>query len=111
MYIAETLPTETRAKGTALGNFGSNVAGTVVQYASGPAFKHITYYFYLVFMTWDLIEAIVIYSFFVETKDRTLEELEEVFSDPHPVKKSLQKRSVNTVAATVGASVGKSLEA
>jgi MFS family permease len=111
MYIAETLPTETRAKGTALGNFGSNVAGTVVQYASGPAFKHITFYFYLVFMAWDLIEAVVIYFFFVETKDRTLEELEEVFSDPHPVKKSLQKRSVNTVAATVGASIGKSLEA
>lgn len=111
MYIAETLPTETRAKGTALGNFGSNVAGTVVQYASGPAFKHLTFYFYLVFVAWDLIEAVVIYFFFVETKERTLEELEEVFSDPHPVKKSLQKRSVNTVAATVGALAGKSVEA
>jgi MFS family permease len=110
MYIAETLPTETRAKGTALGNFGSNVAGTVVQYASGPAFKHLTFYFYLVFVAWDLIEAVVIYFFFVETKERTLEELEEVFSDPHPVKKSLQKRSVNTVAATVGALAGKSVE-
>jgi hypothetical protein len=31
----------------------------------------------------------------------------EVFSDPHPVKKSLEKRSVNTVANTVGAARGK----
>jgi len=112
MYIAETLPTETRAKGTAIGNFGSSVASTVVQYSSGPAFKNITYYFYLVFVAWDLIEFVVIYFFFVETKDRTLEELDEVFSDPHPVKKSLQKRSVQTVAATVGVDVNaKSVEA
>lgn len=107
MYIAETLPTETRAKGTAIGNFGSSIASTIIQYASGPAFQHLTFYFYLVFMAWDLVEAVVIYFFFVETKDRTLEELDEVFSDPHPVKKSLQKRSVNTVAATVGAASEK----
>jgi hypothetical protein len=43
----------------------------------------------------------------VETKDRTLEELDEVFSDPHPVKKSLQKRSVDTVANTLGAAPTK----
>ncbi|KUJ11142.1 putative lactose permease [Mollisia scopiformis] len=107
MYIAETLPTETRAKGTAIGNFGSSVASTVIQYSSGPAFKNITYYFYLVFVAWDLIEFVVIYFFFVETKDRTLEELDEVFSDLHPVKKSLQKRSVQTVAATVGVDVNE----
>lgn len=43
----------------------------------------------------------------VETKDRTLEELDEVFSDPHPVKKSLEKRSVNSVANTLGAGNAK----
>lgn len=111
MYIAETLNTETRAKGTAIGNFGSNVAGTVIQYGSGPAFSNISYYFYLVFVGWDLIEFVVIYFFFVETKDRTLEELDEVFSDPHPVKKSLEKRSVNTVANTVGAAPVKTADA
>lgn len=107
MYIAETLTTETRAKGTAIGNFGSNVAGTVIQYGSGPAFAKLGAYFYLVFVGWDLFEAVIIYFFWVETKDRTLEELNEVFSDPHPVKKSLEKRSVNTVANTVGATPEK----
>jgi hypothetical protein len=103
--------TETRAKGTAIGNFGSNVAGTVIQYGSGPAFKKLGGYFYLVFVGWDLFEAVIIWFWFVETKDRTLEELDEVFSAPNPVKKSLEKRSVNTVAATVGAADLKSGEA
>ncbi|KAK9475180.1 putative lactose permease [Dipodascopsis tothii] len=97
MYISETLTTETRAKGTALGNFSSAVASTVIQYVSGPAFQNISYYFYLVFVVWDLFECTIIYFFFVETKDRTLEELNEVFDDPHPVKRSLQKRSEDTV--------------
>lgn len=110
MYIAETLPTETRAKGTAVGNLGSSIASTVIQYSSGPAFKNITYYFFLVFCAWDLVEFVVIYFLFVETKDRTLEELDEVFSDPRPVKKSLERRSVQTVAATVGLQNAKSFE-
>ncbi|KAF4609807.1 hypothetical protein G7Y89_g15817 [Cudoniella acicularis] len=105
MYIAETLDTTNRAKGTAIGNLGSSIASTVIQYGSGPAFQQCSYYFYLVFVFWDLIEFVVIYFFWVETKDRTLEELDEVFSDPHPVKKSLQKRSVHTVANTMGMNV------
>jgi sugar porter (SP) family MFS transporter len=102
MYIAETLPTTTRAKGTAVGNFSSAVASTVLQYSSGPAFEKIGYYFYLVFVFWDLLEAVFMYFFFPETKDRTLEELDEVFAAPNPVKKSLEKRSAQTVLNTVG---------
>ncbi|KAG4427771.1 hypothetical protein IFR05_016743, partial [Cadophora sp. M221] len=59
-YIAETLTTETRAKGTAVGNLGFNIAGAVIQYSSGPAFKEISYYFYLVF--WDFWFACVMIS-------------------------------------------------
>jgi MFS family permease len=101
MYIAETLPTATRAKGTAIGNFSSSVASTILAYSSGPAFQNIQYYFYLVFVFWDLIEVVVMYFYFPETKDRTLEELEEVFSAPNPVKKSLEKRSAATVLHTL----------
>lgn len=101
MYIAETLPTSTRAKGTAIGNLASAAASTIIQYSSGPAFQHIGYYFYLVFVFWDLIEACFMYFFFPETKDRTLEELAEVFEAPNPVKKSLEKRSSQTVAHTL----------
>lgn len=103
MYIAETLPTATRAKGTAIGNFASAAASTVIQYSSGPAFEKIGYHFYLVFVFWDLIEAVFMYFFFPETKDRTLEELAEVFEAPNPVKKSLEKRSAQTVVNTLRA--------
>jgi MFS family permease len=101
MYIAETLSTSTRAKGTALGNFASSCISLILAYASGPAFEKIGYYFYLVFVFWDLLEAAFIYFFFPETKDRTLEELSEVFDAPNPVKKSLEPRTAETVRATM----------
>lgn len=101
MYIAETLPTATRAKGTAIGQFLSSVSSVIIQYSSGPAFAHISYYFYLVFVGWDLIEIVVMFFFFPETKKRTLEELAEVFEAPNPVKKSLQKRDESTVLNTL----------
>ncbi|KAG8668161.1 hypothetical protein FPOAC2_10071 [Fusarium poae] len=102
MYIAETLRTSTRAKGTALGNFASSCISLVLAYSSGPAFEKIGYYFYLVFVFWDLLEAVFIFFFFPETKDRTLEELNEVFDAPNPVTKSLEPRSEETVRATMG---------
>ncbi|KAF3386839.1 Lactose permease [Penicillium rolfsii] len=101
MYIAETLTTNTRAKGTAVGNLLSNISSAVIAYSSGPAFQKLGYYFYAVFIAWDLIETVVIYFWFPETKERTLEELEEVFSAPNPVKKSLERRDISTVLRTL----------
>ncbi|GKT46095.1 lactose permease [Colletotrichum spaethianum] len=101
MYIAETLSTSTRAKGTAVGNFASSAISLVLAYSSGPAFEKIGYYFYLVFVFWDILEAIFIYFFFPETNHRTLEELEEVFSAANPVKKSLEPRNASTVLETM----------
>ncbi|KAM5369401.1 hypothetical protein ACJZ2D_009015 [Fusarium nematophilum] len=100
-YIAECLSTDIRAKGTAIGNFASALASAVIQYSSGPAFEDIGYYFYLVFVFWDLFEAVFIYFLWPETKDRTLEELSEVFEAPNPVKKSLEKRNAQTVMNTL----------
>lgn len=107
MYIAETLTTTTRAKGTAVGNLLSSISSAIIQYGSGPAFANIKYYFYLVFVAWDLIELLVIYLFFPETKERTLEELAEVFEAPNPVKKSLHKRDMTTVLNTLEVEGGK----
>ncbi|KXH30282.1 hypothetical protein CSIM01_12637 [Colletotrichum simmondsii] len=111
MYIAETLSTSTRAKGTAVGNFASSAISLVLAYSSGPAFEKIGYYFYLVFVFWDILEAIFIYFFFPETNHRTLEELEEVFSAPNPVKKSLEPRSASTVLETMKVPNEKFVEA
>jgi hypothetical protein len=51
----------------------------VIGYSSGPAFADIGYYFYLFFVFWDIFEGVFIYFFFAETKDRTLEEMNEIF--------------------------------
>jgi MFS family permease len=101
MYIAETLPTATRAKGTALGNLASNAAGAISNYGIGPGLEAIGYWFYLVFVFWDLFETAFMYFFFPETNERTLEELSEVFEAKNPVKKSLEKRGASTVLNTL----------
>jgi MFS family permease len=79
MYIVETLTTTTRAKGTAVANLASAASSVVIGYSSGPAFADIGYYFYLFFVFWDIFEGVFIYFFFAETKDRTLEEMNEIF--------------------------------
>ncbi|KAI8671896.1 MFS domain-containing protein [Fusarium keratoplasticum] len=102
MYIVETLTTATRAKGTAVSNLTSAAASVVIQYSSAPAFEDIGYYFYIFFVFWDIFEGIFIYFYFPETKERTLEEMDEVFEAKNPVKKSLMKRDTATVATTLG---------
>ena len=43
---------------------------------------------YVFFVFWDIFEFAFIYLFFVETKGRTLEELDEVFEAKNPRKAS-----------------------
>lgn len=101
VYIPECLETSSRAKGKSLALLVVSACSAIITYSSGPAFEHLKYYFYLVFGTWDIFEIIIVFFFFPETKDRTLEELEEVFSSKNPVKKSLEKRSAQTVLNTL----------
>lgn len=107
MHIAETLTTATRAKGTAVGHLTSAIASTVIQYSSGPAFESIGYHFYLFFVFWDLVEWVYMLFFFPETKERTLEEMDEIFNATEPVAKSLEKRNTNTVLQTLGVDDGQ----
>ncbi|KAJ5687652.1 Major facilitator superfamily domain general substrate transporter [Penicillium majusculum] len=92
MYIVEVLDTNTRAKGKSLAQLFTAVTSAVITYASSPAFAALKYYLYAIFIGFLL----VIYFFWPETKGRTLEELEEVFSAPNPVKKSLEPRPLGT---------------
>lgn len=45
----------------------------------------------LLFAFWDLFEFVFIYFFFVETKGRTLEELDQIFEAANPRKASTTK--------------------
>ena len=45
-------------------------------------------------MILHFVQLAVMYMTVVETKGRSIEEIEEIFNDPHPVKRSLQKHEV-----------------
>ena len=63
-------------------------AGFLNTFVAPIALKNIGYWFYVFFVFWDLFEFAIIYFFFVETKGRTLEELQEVFEAKNPRKAS-----------------------
>jgi hypothetical protein len=58
--------------------------------------RNIRYWFYVFFVFWDVFEFAFIYFFFVETKGRTLEELDEVFNAKNPRKASTIALSTRT---------------
>ena len=101
IYPAEVMRTDMRAKGMWLFQFTAGLAGFVNTFAAPVALANIGYWFYVFFVFWDLFELVVIYLFFVETKGRTLEELDEVFEAKNPRKEStrvvtVRKRLVDT---------------
>ncbi|KAF7290931.1 MFS domain-containing protein [Mycena chlorophos] len=97
LYPVEVLDYNTRAKGMALYSLIVACASFVNTYAGPIGLQRIKWKFYLVYVVWDLFECVVIYFCVVETKGRTLEELEEIFNDPHPVRASLRVRKVAVV--------------
>ena len=88
IYPAEVMSNDMRAKGMWLFQFTAGLAGFVNTYAAPIALANIGYWFYVFFVFWDSFEAVIIYFFFVETKGRTLEEMDEVFEAKNPRKES-----------------------
>jgi len=92
LYPVEVLSFEMRAKGMGFSGFAVAAAGMVNQFAWPVAIKAITWKTYIIFTIWCGIQAIVIYFFIPETKNRTLEELDEIFESKNPVKASIAKK-------------------
>ncbi|KAL4875424.1 general substrate transporter [Aspergillus karnatakaensis] len=94
MYPVECLRYESRAKGMGMNNFFINIASFYNTFATGIAFTHARWKYYLLFIFWDTLEVAVIYFLFVETSKRTLEELTVIFQQPNPVTASLDKEEI-----------------
>ncbi|KAJ3037633.1 hypothetical protein HDV00_001438 [Rhizophlyctis rosea] len=98
LYPVECLDTTTRAKGMGLSGVIVQAALAFNQYVIPKGIDALGWKFYIIYIAWDLIEAILMYFFLVETKGFTLEELEEIFEAPNPRKASLQaKPSVSNI--------------
>lgn len=91
IYPGEVLDNIQRAKGMGVFQLTGGAAGFLNTFVAPIALQNIGYWFYVFFVFWDLFEFAAIYFFFVETKGRTLEELDEVFEAPYPRKASTAK--------------------
>ncbi len=88
VYPGEVMTNDMRAKGMAIFQLTAGTAGFVNTFAAPIALANIGYWFYVFFVFWDCFEWVFIYFFFVETRGRTLEELDEVFEARDPRKAS-----------------------
>jgi MFS family permease len=103
LYPVECLRYESRAKGMGMYNFFVNIASFYNTFVTEIAFTGAGWKYYFLFIFWDAFEVLFIYLLFVETKNRTLEELTAIFYSKSPVKKSLE--TSDTVANTGDATV------
>jgi Na+/melibiose symporter-like transporter len=94
LYPVECLRYEIRAKGMGVYNISVNFAGFYNQFVTGIAFTNIGWKYYFLFIFWNILTFVFIYFFFVETSNRTIEELTEIFRSQYPVKTSLTKSEI-----------------
>ncbi|EPS35921.1 hypothetical protein H072_10569 [Dactylellina haptotyla CBS 200.50] len=102
LYPVECLKYETRAKGMALSGLFVGIAGFYNLFVTSIAQVNLGWKYYYWFIAENALAAVIIFFVFVETKGRTLEELEEVFNAPNPNKASRRKHQAE-VEKGVGA--------
>ena len=72
----------------------NSIVSFVNTYAAPVGISNASWRFYFLYLVVDAVGILVIYLTFVETRGRSLEEMDRVFDDPHPVRKSLQKQEI-----------------
>ena len=93
-YPSEILKFETRAKGVAMLNLGLNLVKLPNTYISPIAISSVGWKYYILYICTDALGAISVYFFFIETRGKNLEEINEIFESPHPVQESLRKQKL-----------------
>ncbi|KAM0324123.1 hypothetical protein ACHAQA_008315 [Verticillium albo-atrum] len=101
LYPAEVLSTDIRGKGLAANNLIAGLFGFINLYAIPIGLENIGWRMYTILLSIHVIHWVLMWFVSVETMGRSLEELEEIFNDPKPVKRSKQFNKV-----VVGSGVG-----
>ncbi|CEJ55140.1 hypothetical protein PMG11_01415 [Penicillium brasilianum] len=94
MYPVECLSYETRAKGMATYSVLTNIALLVNQFGIGNAISMIGWHTYIILAGWNIVQALIIYFFAVETNGQTLEQLSNIFGASNPRKASTEARKI-----------------
>jgi len=90
LYPAEVLSYQSRAKGLAFLNVVTQGSSCINTFGLPVALEKLGWKTYIIFLVWDSFEVIVIYFFMVETKGLTLEQIDQVFAEPDPLKYSIE---------------------
>jgi len=91
LYPVEVLSYSTRAKGMAMCQACVNMSNIIQSWILSYGMNAYKWKFFSFFVLFNAFALVMIYFYFPETKGRTLEELDEIFTAPNPVKKSLEK--------------------
>jgi len=78
LYPPEVLNFPIRANGMAIYTFFANAVGLMVTFAFPYALAAIKWKTYMINGAWDIFELAFVFYFWVETKGKTLEEIDEV---------------------------------
>lgn len=89
IYPAEVSLNVLRSRSFIAQQVVAGLASFINQYAAPIAMERISYWFYVFYALWDVVEAIIIYLFFVETKGKSLEDMDAIFAAPNPRKASV----------------------
>ncbi|KAK6205250.1 lactose permease [Scheffersomyces amazonensis] len=89
VYPAEVSSNALRSRSFVVLNIVSGAAQFINQFVTPTAMKNISYWFYVFYVFFDIFEFLVVYFFFVETKGKTLEEMDEIFAAKNPRKASV----------------------
>lgn len=98
LYPAECLSYEQRAKGMALAHLGGSTVSLFNLFITPIALKEIGWKTYCIWLVTCSLQAIYYYLTMVETKGRTLEELNYIFAQKSPRMASLRYLSPDSVA-------------
>ncbi|KAI7866872.1 general substrate transporter [Spinellus fusiger] len=84
LYPAEIFPMRTRAKGMSLAVSSNWLCNFAVGLWTPPLLEKIGWATYIFYAAWCLVSLLVVYFTFVETKGRSLEEIDAIFNDGRP---------------------------
>jgi Na+/melibiose symporter-like transporter len=98
LYPAEILNNEIRAKGMGVKGLLTGLSSFINTYGTSVSLNQIGWKTYIIFLVLHFIHNGMMWYSCVETKGRTLEEIDEIFNDPKPVKRSKQKTRIITEA-------------
>jgi len=85
LYIPEILPYRLRTRGLSFFYFVQFSFMILSTFAVPVGLQNITWHFYIIFVVWIIIEFVVVWYLFPETKGPSLEEIALIFDKPHTV--------------------------